>query len=299
MISSELFDLREACWILSTVEIMLVAWLALLAYEHNFIPVRRFLSVFRRPICEIAVLVAIVFGFVRTGATKSTNVLDRTGGLWDVARGEAEVQREEVHLRDADPDEGPTNLVFTAYSVTPSNEVFAADWPESILPYGSRIELHERQFSLTNAWCPVREYIVGLGQTNLCDTLALTNGHPPVAFKALYGDSIVITFPDLPTIVNSATGRRLSVSTTADPVSVSVERSLRPPEFTPYDPGFAADPFAHVEGLAYDSTNETVATVGPGSFELATGDELVVLAPSMTVSNVMGVSCASVAWPAQ
>ncbi len=282
MISSELFDLREACWILSTVEIMLVAWLALLAYEHNFIPVRRFLSVFRRPICEIAVLVAIVFGFVRTGATKSTNVLDRTGGLWDVARGEAEVQREEVHLRDADPDEGPTNLVFTAYSVTPSNEVFAADWSESILPYGSRIELHERQFSLTNAWCPVREYIVGLGQTNLCDTLALTNGHPPVAFKALYGDSLVITFPDLPTIVNSATGRRLSVSTTADPVSVSVERSLRPPEFTPYDPGFAADPFAHVEGLAYDSTNETVVTTGPGSFELATGDELVVIAPSIS-----------------
>ena len=282
MISSELFDLREACWILSTVEIMLVAWLALLAYEHNFIPVRRFLSVIRRPICEIAVLVAIVFGFVRTGATKSTNVLDRTGGLWDVARGEAEVQREEVHLRDADPDEGPTNLVFTAYSVTPSNEVFAADWPESILPYGSRIELHERQFSLTNAWCPVREYIVGLGQTNLCDTLALTNGHPPAAFKALYGDSLAITFPGLPTIVNSATGRRLSVSTTADPVSVSVERSLRPPEFTPYDPGFAADPFAHVEGLAYDSTNETVATTGPGSFELATGDELVVIAPSIS-----------------
>jgi hypothetical protein len=151
-----------------------------------------------------------------------------------------------------------------------------------MLPYGSRIELHERQFSITNAWCPVREYVVGLGQTNLCDALALTNGHPPAAFKTLYGDSLVITFPDLPTIVNSATGRRLSVSTTAAPVSVSVERSPRPPEFAPYDPDFAVDPFAHVEGIDYDPTNETVAAVGLGSFELATGDELVVIAPSIS-----------------
>ena len=219
--------------------------------------------------------VAMTINSFPTNADKTSNRLDRCEGGSDL-HGAVYVPR------DIGMGEGPTNLVFTAYSVTPSNEVFAAGWPESILPYGSRIELHERQFSLTNAWCPVREYIVGLGQTNLCDTLALTNGHPTVAFKALYGDSLVITFPDLPTIVNSATGRRLSVSTTADPVSVSVERSLRPPEFTPYDPSFAADPFAHVEGLAYDSTNETVATAGPGSFELATGDELVVLAPSLS-----------------
>ena len=219
--------------------------------------------------------VAMTINSFPTNADKTSNRLDRCEGGSDL-HGAVYVPR------DIEPGEGPTNLAFTAYSVTPSNEVFAACWPVSMLPYGSRIELHERQFSLTNAWYPVREYIVGLGQTNLCDTLALTNGHPPVAFKTLYGDSLVITFPDLPTIVNSATGRRLSVSTTADPVSVSVERSLRPPEFTPYDPGFAADPFAHVEGLAYDSTNETVAAAGPGSFELATGDELVVLAPSLS-----------------
>ena len=219
--------------------------------------------------------VAMTINSFPTNADKTSNRLDRCEGGSDL-HGAVYVPR------NIEPGEGPTNLAFTAYSVTPSNEVFAAGWPESILPYGSRIELHERQFSLTNAWCPVREYIVGLGQTNLCDTLALTNGHPPVAFKTLYGDSLVITFPDLPTIVNSATGRRLSVSTTADPVSVSVERSLRPPEFAPYDPDFAADPFAHVEGLAYDSTNETVAAVGPGSFELATGDELVVIAPSIS-----------------
>ena len=106
--------------------------------------------------------------------------------------------------------------------------------------------------------------------------------NPPAAFKTLYGDSLSITFPDILTIVNSATGRKLSVSTTAAPVSVSVERSPRPPEFAPYDPDFAEDPFAHVEGIDYDPTNETVAAAGPGSFELATGDELVVIAPSIS-----------------
>ena len=219
--------------------------------------------------------VAMTINSFPTNADKTSNRLDRCEGGSDLHGA--------VHVPcDIGMGEGPTNLVFTAYSVTPSNEVFAVGWPESILPYGSRIELHERQFSLTNAWCPVREYIVGLGQTNLCDTLALTNGHPPAAFKALYGDSLAITFPGLPTIVNSATGRRLSVSTTAAPVSVSVERSSRPPEFTPYDPDFAVDPFAHVDGVDYDPTNETVGTTGPGSFELATGDELVVLAPSLS-----------------
>ena len=204
-----------------------------------------------------AVVAAVFTGIaVHCGATKSTNGNDRAGGSWEVSRGGAETQGEDVALRDADPAEGPTNFSFTAYAVTPSNESFAAAWPEWMLPYGSRIELHEKLFSLTNGWAPVREYVVEPGQTNLCDTLSITNGHPGIAFKALYGDSISITFPGLPSVVDSATGRRLSVLVMSDgsaPVSlpVAVERSERPAEFPPSDPAFAADPFVHVDGLAY------------------------------------------------
>lgn len=71
MAAATLFGLRDAYLILAVAAILLVAWLAVLVFEYDFIPVRRYLSVLRRPICEIAVLAAIVFGFVRAGATCS------------------------------------------------------------------------------------------------------------------------------------------------------------------------------------------------------------------------------------
>ncbi|MCR5840144.1 MAG: RHS repeat-associated core domain-containing protein, partial [Kiritimatiellae bacterium] len=180
-----------------------------------------------------------------------------------------------------EPSNAVTNFTITAYVVTTSNQYFEAAWPEVFIPHGSRIELHEKSPSLTNGWACVRQYVVEPGQTNLCDTIAITNGSPPSAFYRLYVDALAISFPLLPSTVRSS-GYCLTVATSADSIPVVVERPERPPEYPAPDPDFAADPFAHVEGLAYDSTNETVAAAGPGSFELATGDELVVLAPSLS-----------------
>lgn len=89
-----LFDLRETYWILSAAGVLLAAWLVGFGVDHGFIPIRRCLPVFRRSVCELLVLAAIVFGFVRAGATKSTNGLDRSG--LQTETGKFEIENDEV-----------------------------------------------------------------------------------------------------------------------------------------------------------------------------------------------------------
>lgn len=184
-------------------------------------------------------------------------------------------------LRDGEMDGGSTNFTITAYSATASNHCFAAAWPAGFIPHGSRIELHEKSPSLTNGWVCARQYVVEPGQTNLCDTIAFTNGSPPSAFYRLYVDALAISFPLLPSTVRSS-GYCLTVATSADSIPVVVERSDRSPEYPAPDLGFAENPFVDSAGLSYDSTNGTVTTTGPGSFTLPTGDSLVVLSPSIS-----------------
>ena len=145
-------------------------------------------------------------------------------------------------LRDGEMDGGSTNFTITAYSATASNHCFAAAWPAGFIPHGSRIELHEKSPSLTNGWACVRQYVVEPGQTNLCDTIAITNGSPPSAFYRLYVDALAISFPLLPSTVRTS-GYCLTVATSADSIPVVVERSERPQEYPAPDLGFAENPF--------------------------------------------------------
>lgn len=125
MAAVTLFGLHGAYLIFTVAAILFATWLAVLAFEYDFIPIRRFLSVLRRPICEIAVLVVIVLGFVRAGATKNTNGLDRTGETWEVSRRGAEAQREDVHLRNGVSE---TNLWFTGIECQSNSVLIGAAW---------------------------------------------------------------------------------------------------------------------------------------------------------------------------
>ena len=176
----------------------------------------------------------------------------------------------------------PTNLCFTSFSRTPSNVEYSVAFNASAVPYGSRIELHEKEFALTNGFSPVVQHVVGVGQTNLFGAVARGTNAPPAAFYGLFADALSIGFPGIPTVVRQSTGRRLSVATKSDAIPVSVSRSERPEEYPPYDPDFAADPFYPVDGIEFDQTNSTVAAESTGAFTLATGDELVVLSPSLS-----------------
>ena len=164
MAAATLFGLRDAYLILAVAAILLVAWLAVLAFEHDFIPVRRCLSVLRRPICEIAVLATIVFGFVRAGATKNANGLDRTGvqigvGQWEAgsgSRGVAEALH--PHLRSSpvlQPDvcdvgdgEGfggmpiATNLMVAAILRGSNATHSVVAWPPSVRPASDLVDLY-------------------------------------------------------------------------------------------------------------------------------------------------------------
>ena len=164
MAVATLFGLSDAYLILAVVAILLVAWLAVLAFEYDFIPVRRCLSVLRRPICEIAVLAVIVFGFVRAGATKNTNGLDRTGvqigvGQWEAGSGSRSVAEAlHPHLRsspvlqpdvcDVGEDEGfdgmpiATNLMVAAI-LRGSNATYSVvAWSPSIRPASDLVDLY-------------------------------------------------------------------------------------------------------------------------------------------------------------
>ena len=125
MAAATLFGLHGAYLIFTVAAILFATWLAVLAFEYDFIPIRRYLSVLRRPICEIAVLAVIVFGFVRAGATKNTNGLDRTGETWEVSRRGAEAQREDVHLRNGVSE---TNLWFTGIECQSNSVLIGAAW---------------------------------------------------------------------------------------------------------------------------------------------------------------------------
>ena len=189
-------------------------------------------------------------------------------------------------VASADPpasDSGaPTNLQFTAFHVSATDVVWSAAWPDALIPYGSRIELHEKLHSLTNTWSPRGAYIVDVGQTNLLGRLPLGTNAPSAAFYSLYADALCITFPEAASVVRASTGRRLSVVADTTEIPVQVARAERPAKYPPCDPDFAEDPFSPVAGLAYDSTNGLVTAETSGAFTLATGDELVVLAPRLT-----------------
>ena len=164
MAAATLFGLRDAYLILAVAAILLVAWLAVLAFEYDFIPVRRYLSVLRRPICEIAVLAVIVFGFVRAGATKNTNGLDRTGvqigvGQWEAGSGSRSVAEAlHPHLRSSpvlQPDvcdvgdgEGfggmpiATNLMVAAILRGSNATHSVVAWPPSVRPASDLVDLY-------------------------------------------------------------------------------------------------------------------------------------------------------------
>ena len=125
MTTSVLFDLREACWILSTAGILLMAWLVVLAVDCGFIPIRSLLSVLRRPVCELVVLAAVVFGFVRAGATKGTNGLDRAEGSSDGSDRGFESARDVAPLRDVVVN---ANLWFTQVASGTNGVDLALSW---------------------------------------------------------------------------------------------------------------------------------------------------------------------------
>ena len=207
---------------------------------------------------------------------------DRGGGAGSGGQGVPGGNAGVVRSLEPGDASAATNLAFTAFAKTPSNIAFSASFPASLLPYGSRIELHEKTLSLTNSYAPIVAYVVGVGQTNLADVVSQTNGHPFTAFYGLFGDALAVSFPSLPSVVRASTGRKLFVAVSPDELDVAVTRSERPDKFPPYDPAFAADPFANTQGLAYDPTNATVVADGPGTFTLPTGDELLVLSPTLT-----------------
>ena len=224
-----------------------------------------------------------VFAFL-SSCVLVTIVADKTTNRTDIcdARLPGDGAETLSHLRDAEPGTAtndPPPLAFAAFGATASNVVFSAIWSTNVPP-GSRIELHEKLWSLTNAWSPVLSLFVLPSATNWTETLPVATNRPTAAFYSLYADVLSISFPSLVS-TGCTSGFRLSVATTDDPIPVLVERSERPAEFPPYDPGFAENPFADSPGLSYDSTNGTVTADGPGSFVLPTGDALVVISPSL------------------
>lgn len=88
-------------------------------------PLLRGVAFCRRQTIE-AIVAAVFTGIaVHCGATKSTNGNDRAGSLWDVSRRGAEVQREDVHLRDGASE---TNLWFTCIERQTNSVLIGAAW---------------------------------------------------------------------------------------------------------------------------------------------------------------------------
>ena len=138
------------------------------------------------------------------------------------------------------PD-APTNLCFRSFTMSPSNVLYSISFTESEVPYGSRIELHEKTFALTNGFSPVAQHIVGVGETNVFGSIVRGTNAPPAAFYGAFADALSIAFPALESVVRASTGRRLSVATERALIPVAVERSERPAKYPPYDPAFAAE----------------------------------------------------------
>jgi len=106
---------------------------------------------------RVAVCFFLIIGFI---------IADKTNRVEQIENGELRMENGGALIGDSailhsqfSTLNSSNALAFTVFSISPSNESVAAEWTPDVLPYGSRIELHVKEHSITNAWSPSRQYV--------------------------------------------------------------------------------------------------------------------------------------------
>ena len=170
----------------------------------------------------------------------------------------------------------PTNGPLRIVGFEPGTDVVAIAfcWTTNFAPDMAWLEVYGKPHSLTNDWLPILSETVAPNVTNMTVSVAATN-----AASAFYTGRIDTLGIDVSGCQSCERpdGSRLFVSTGSLTVPVSVRRPERDPAFPPPDAAFAADPFAHVDGLSYDPDDSSVTAEEYGSYDLPDGGTLLVL----------------------